>query len=220
MGYAAPMNRKTAVSRFTVALSASALVIAAVPAMAPAKSVKIKNGTYKGSVLNNGGDEGSDFRTPLSISVSKGKISKIVLSNSSLWAADQPADVANGGEPQSCQQAGTAPGSPYSPTITFRFVSSPNPVKISSKGSFSVNATTAAVGSPISSVTYATSGNSPTPAGTTQLSFKGRFSSSKKAKGTLTSLSIAMGAGIEKFTCNSYWVAGQTSPWGIPSAPK
>ena len=214
------MNSKSLLTRTAVAGPAAALMIAAVPGLASGKSVKVKNGTYKGSVLNNSGDEGGDFRTPLSISVSKSKVTKIVFSSASLWAADQPANVSNGGAPQACQQAGTAPGAAYSPTITFRFVSSPNPVKISSKGSFSVNASTGVVGSPISSVTYAPSGGSPEPAGTTQLSFKGRFSSSKKAKGTLSSLSIQMGAGIEKFTCNSYWIAGQTNPWGIPSAPK
>ena len=203
-------------------------MVAAVPAMAPAKSVKVKSGTYKGSVLANSGDEGGDFRTPISISVSKGSVTKLVLTKYTLWAADQPSDVTSGGQPQGCQQAGTAPGSTFTPTITYRFLSnadgsaSRGPVKIGRSGSFSVNANygEGEVGSPISSVTYATTGNSAVPSTSGQLSFKGKFSSSKKAKGTLTSLSINLGAGIEQFTCNSYWADGQTWPWGIPSAPK
>jgi hypothetical protein len=227
------MNTRAAVSRFAVALSASALMVAAVPAMAPAKSVKVKSGTYKGSVLANAGQFGGDFRTPISISVSKGSVTKLVLTRYTLWAADQPSDVTSGGQPQGCQQAGTAPGSSFRartfiPTITYRFLrnadgsASRGPVKIGRTGSFSVNANygEGEVGSPISSVTYATTGNSAVPSTSGELSFRGRFSSSKKAKGTLNSLSIKLGAGIEQFTCNSYWAGGQNWRWGIPRAPK
>lgn len=218
------MTRKNAVSRFVVALSASALMIAAVPAMAPAKSVKVKNGTYKGSILGNSGDEGGDYRTPMTLSVSKGLVTKLVLEDFPLWAVPQPAGVSTGtAEPAACQQAGTAPGAGYSPTITVRFnTMQGSQVKLSKKGSFSAKGAygTGVVGSPISSVTYAEGSNPASPAGATQLAINGRFSSSKKAKGKLSGLTIELGAGIEKFTCSAFWATGQNTDWGIPKAPK
>ena len=221
------MNNKRAVSRTAVALSAAAVMVAALPAMAPAKSVKVKNGTYKGSVLGNSGDEGGDYRTPMTLSVSKGMVSKLVLKSFPLWAVPQPAGVSSGTvSPAACQQAGTAPGSGYAPTITVRFntTTEGGAVKISKKGSFSANGAfgTGVAGSPIASVTYAVGSNAPATAGATQLAFNGKFSSSKKAKGRLSGLTIQMGAGVEKFTCSAFWAtgAGQYTDWGIPSAPK
>lgn len=200
---------------------------AAAPAMAPAKSVKIKNGTYKGSIHANSGDEGGDFRTPISISVRKNVLTKIVLSRFTLWAADQPPDVTSGGQPQACQQAGTAP-STFTPTITINLSDGTGLgpfVKVTSKGSFSVNTTWGLLGSDsaVTSVTYATAGNPPARAGETKLNISGRLSSSGRkvtGKGSLKSLSIKLGSGIEQFTCNSYWADGQSWPWGIPRAPR
>lgn len=200
-------------------------MVAALPAMAPAKSVKVNNGTYKGKIYGNSGDAGGDYSSPLSIYVKSKKVTKIVFTTFPLWAATQPSGVNNGtAAPQGCTQAGVAPGEySYQPTVTVRFVSSPNPVKISSSGSFSVSASsgTGVVGSPISSVTYQGSskyGQGPaqaTLAGPTQLAMNGRFTSSKKAKGSLANLKIQMGAGIETFTCTSNWGPGSLS-WGIP----
>ncbi len=224
------MINKRAVSRLTVALSAAAVLTAAVPAVAPAKSVKVKNGTYKGSILANSGDEGSDFRTPVSVTVKKNVLTKIVFSKFTLWAANQPASVSTGGAPQACQQAGTAPGSTFTPTITVNLSDGTGLgpfVKVTSRGSFAIDTTWGLLGSDsaVTSVIYATTGNAPARAGETELNFSGRFSNSGKkktvkAKGRLTSMSIKLGEGIEQFTCNSYWAPGQTWPWGIPSAPR
>lgn len=221
------MKTKSFLTRTAVAVPAAAIMIAAIPGLASAKSVKVKNGTYKGSILANSGDEGGDFRTPISISVKDRVVTRITLSKFTLWAATQPSGVSDGtAEPQSCQQAGTAPGSAYTPNITVQLSNgkAPGPfVKVTSKGTFSVTGSFGLLGEPdsaIQNVTYATTGNPPAVAGPTQFSFSGKFSSSKKAKGKLSTLSIALGAGIEKFTCNSYWTTGQTWPWGIPSASK
>ena len=219
------MKFNSVVTRAAVVIPAAALMFAAVPGLASAKSVQVKNGTYKGKIYGNSGDAGGDYSSPLSIYVKSKKITKIVFSTFPLWAATQPAGVNNGtAAPQGCTQAGVAPGEySYQPTVTVRFVSSPNPVKISSKGSFSVHASSGSstVGSPISSVTYQGSSKynqgpaQPTLAGPTQLSMSGRFTGSKKAKGSLANMKIQMGAGIETFTCASNWGSGSLA-WGIP----
>lgn len=219
------MHKRNAVSRLAVAFPAAALLVAAIPAVAPAKSVKVKNGTYKGSILANSGDEGGDFRTPISITVKSKVVTKIVLSKYTLWAADQPASVSSGGQPQACQQAGTAPGSAFTPTLTILLSNGKAPgaaVKVKSNGSFSLNAGwgSSVTGSPITGFAYATGSGAPQASAEGQVAFKGRFSSSRKAKGSLTSLTAAFGAGVEQFTCNSYWADGQAWAWGIPSAPR
>ena len=220
------MNSKSLLTRTAVVVPAAALMIAAVPGLASAKSktVKVKNGTYKGSILGNSGDEGGDYRTPMTLTVSKSKVTKLVLQSFPLWAVPQPAGVSTGNvEPSACQQAGTAPGTGYSPTITVQFSTMQgSAVTISKKGSFSAKGAygTGVVGSPIESVTYAEGSNPASPAGATQLAINGKFSSSKKASGKLSGLTIQLGAGVEKFTCSAFWNAGQSTDWGIPKAPK
>lgn len=214
------MKLKSAPSRTAVVVAAAAFTIAAVPGLASAKSVRVKDGTYKGSILGNSGDAGGNYRTPMTLTVTKGKVTKLVLKSFPLWAVPQPAGVSAGStQPAACQQAGTAPGSGYSPTITVRFSTMRgSAVTISKAGSFSATGAygTGAVGSPIESVTYEVGSNPASPAGATQLAISGKFSSPKEAKGKLSGLTIELGAGIEKFTCSAFWATGQRADWGIP----